>query len=168
MMRRVLPWLSSSSLLLAQHTQAVRVQTAGSFVQVGNTLVSAMMMFLGNEEKVYILDKTQGNVAQIDGHPAWGSVWDINSHQATTMSVLTNTFCATGMHLPNGSYASFGGNGPVSIGETPIDANIGNRSNEVYQAMEIPPPRPTTMSTVVYHVPDSHAVLKLGLDPPSA
>ena len=32
------------------------------------------------------------------------------------MSVLTNTFCASGMHLPNGSYAAFGGNGAVGIG----------------------------------------------------
>ncbi|KAG9311209.1 glyoxal oxidase [Chiua virens] len=75
-----------------------------------------MMMFLGNEEMVYILDKTEGNAAQIDGHPAWGSVWDINGHNATTMSVLSNTFCASGMHLPNGSYATFGGNGAVGIG----------------------------------------------------
>lgn len=32
-------------------------------------------MFLGNEEKVYILDKAEGNAAQINGHPAWGSAW---------------------------------------------------------------------------------------------
>ena len=32
------------------------------------------------------------------------------------MSVLTNTFCASGMHLPNGSYATFGGNAAISIG----------------------------------------------------
>ena len=32
-------------------------------------------MFLGNEEMVYILDKAEGNAAQIGGHPAWGSVW---------------------------------------------------------------------------------------------
>lgn len=36
-------------------------------------------MFLGNEEKVYILDKTEGNSAQINGHPAWGSVWYVPS-----------------------------------------------------------------------------------------
>ena len=35
-------------------------------------------MFLGNEEKVYILDKTEGNAAQIDGHSAWGSVWSVS------------------------------------------------------------------------------------------
>ncbi|KDQ55294.1 glyoxal oxidase [Jaapia argillacea MUCL 33604] len=85
-------------------------QTAGSFVIAGTTQVSAMMMFLGNEEKVYILDKAEGNAAQINGHPAWGAVWDIASRTATTMDVRSNTFCAAGMHLPNGSYATFGGN----------------------------------------------------------
>jgi hypothetical protein len=32
-------------------------------------------MFVGNEEKVYIMDKAEGNAAQVAGHPAWGSVW---------------------------------------------------------------------------------------------
>jgi hypothetical protein len=91
-------------------------------------------MFLGNEEKVYILDKAEGNSVQINGHPAWGAVWvvqavilysisfahtcprDINTRQATVMEVITNTFCASGMHLPNGSYATFGGNGAVGVG----------------------------------------------------
>jgi len=35
-------------------------------------------MFLGNEEMVYILDKAEGNAAEIDGHPAWGSVWFVS------------------------------------------------------------------------------------------
>lgn len=94
-------------------------------------------MFLGNEEKVYILDKTEGNAAQIDGHPAWGAAWyvlshslhinsplnfahrDVNTHSAQVMEVLTNTFCASGMHLPNGSYATFGGNNAIGpLGST--------------------------------------------------
>src|SRR5258708_3884881 len=29
------------------------------------------------------------------------------------MDVRTNTFCSSGMHLPNGSYVTFGGNGAV-------------------------------------------------------
>ena len=32
-------------------------------------------MFVGNEEVVYILDKAEGNAAQINGHPAWGAFW---------------------------------------------------------------------------------------------
>ena len=41
---------------------------------------------------------------------------DINTHQATIMDVLTNVFCASGMHLPSGSYVTFGGNGAVGPG----------------------------------------------------
>ena len=32
------------------------------------------------------------------------------------MDVKTNVFCASGMHLPNGSFATFGGNGAVTKG----------------------------------------------------
>jgi hypothetical protein len=32
-------------------------------------------MFVGNEEKVYFLDKAEGNAAQVNGHSAWGAVW---------------------------------------------------------------------------------------------
>ncbi|KAE9393018.1 DUF1929-domain-containing protein [Gymnopus androsaceus JB14] len=37
------------------------------------------------------------------------------------MEVVTNVFCASGMHLPNDSYATFGGNGAVGVG-----GNIGS------------------------------------------
>lgn len=70
-------------------------QAPGSFSDGGNTLVSAMMvslafylfnlvschsavlkqMFLGNQDRVYILDKAEGNAEQVAGHPAWASVW---------------------------------------------------------------------------------------------
>ncbi|KAJ6472021.1 glyoxal oxidase [Mycena sanguinolenta] len=90
--------------------------TAGSFEEVGNTLVSAMMMFLGNNQKVYILDKAEANAVQINGHSAWASVRDLETFQATAMDVVTNTFCASGYHLPNGSFATFGGNGAAGPG----------------------------------------------------
>lgn len=75
-----------------------------------------MKMFVGNDEIVYILDKAEGNAAQVNGHPAWGSAYNIAGRTSQTMNVVTNTFCASGMHLPNGSYATFGGNGAVSPG----------------------------------------------------
>lgn len=82
------------------------------------------MLFVGNEQKVYILDKAEGNAAQINGHPAWGAVWDMSSHQSTAMDVKTNVFCSSGMHLPNGSFVTFGGNGAVGRG-----GNIGSQLN---------------------------------------
>ncbi|KAJ3576024.1 hypothetical protein NP233_g715 [Leucocoprinus birnbaumii] len=114
--------LSFIALWLASTATYTVGQKAGSFADGGNTLVSAMMMFMGNEEKMYILDKAEGNAAQVKGHPAWGSVWDFNTHQVEVMDVRTNVFCSSGMHLPNGSYITLGGNGAVGIG-----GNIGSQ-----------------------------------------
>ncbi|KAJ7784693.1 putative copper radical oxidase [Mycena metata] len=101
--------VSLVALWLAILLDPVRASLGGTFADGGNTQVSAMMMFVGNAEKVYILDKAEGNAAQINGHAAWGAVWDINTHEATVMDVVTNSFCASGFHLPNGSFAP-GGN----------------------------------------------------------
>ncbi|KAF6752871.1 copper radical oxidase variant A [Ephemerocybe angulata] len=103
------------ALCLAISTPALAVKVGG-FEDGGNTLVSAMMMFLGNDEKVYIMDKAEGNSAQVAGHPAWASVWDIATRKAEVMDVPSNVFCASGMHLPNGSYTAFGGNSAVGRG----------------------------------------------------
>ena len=72
---------------------SVIAQQPGSFVVAGNTLVSAMMvclvihfltpflipppsqMFVGSSDKVYIIDKVEGNAEQINGHSAYASVW---------------------------------------------------------------------------------------------
>ncbi|THH26892.1 hypothetical protein EUX98_g7297 [Antrodiella citrinella] len=115
--------LSLLALGLAAAAPAAFAQThkPGSFEDGGNTLVSGMMLFLGNAEKLYILDKSEANPTQIDGHPAMGSVYDIASRTATPMLVQSNTFCASGMHLPNGSYITLGGNGAIGPG-----GNIGN------------------------------------------
>jgi len=40
------------------------------------------------------------------------------------MDVRTNSFCSSGMHLPNGSYITFGGNGAVGPG-----GNLGSQLN---------------------------------------
>lgn len=80
-------------------------------------------MFLGNDEKVYIMDKAEGNAAQVAGHPAWASVWDIATRKAEVMDVPSNIFCSSGLHLPNGSYATFGGNQAVGRG--------GNRGSQL-------------------------------------
>ncbi|KAH9914171.1 glyoxal oxidase N-terminus-domain-containing protein [Epithele typhae] len=113
--------LSLLALSLAAATSALDSHSAGSFENGGNTQVSAMMMFLGNLDKVYILDKSEANSATFNGYPAMGSVYDIATRTATTMGVTTNVFCASGLHLPNGSFVTFGGNGAVGPG-----GNIGD------------------------------------------
>jgi hypothetical protein len=91
-------------------------------------------MFVVSPDKVYILDKVEGNARQINGHSQYASIWlvilyfqslwfsqlvcyrDIPTRSATPIDVETNAFCAAGMHLPNGSYALFGGNTAVGPG----------------------------------------------------
>ncbi|WWC57666.1 uncharacterized protein I303_100200 [Kwoniella dejecticola CBS 10117] len=91
----------------------------GGFKIVGDSGVSAQMMFLGTEKTVYILDKAENNsmlVTNSDGltHPAWGTTYDLSSNQATAMQVSSNTFCAAGLPVANGSWVVFGGNQPVT------------------------------------------------------
>ncbi|KAF8905703.1 glyoxal oxidase [Mucidula mucida] len=116
--------LSRLALALAVAAPAW-AQKAGSFASGGDSQISAMMMFLGNDQMVYIMDKAEGNAAQINGHPAWGAVWDIATHEVALQDIRTNVFCASGMHLPNGSFATFGGNAAVTVG-----GNLGSVLND--------------------------------------
>ncbi|KAH8096820.1 DUF1929-domain-containing protein [Cristinia sonorae] len=115
---------------------SAKTHKPGSFEDGGDTLVSGMMLLLGNEEKLYILDKSEGNPTLINGHPAMGSVYDIATRTATPMLVKTNVFCASGMHLPNGSYITLGGNGAIgpggNIGDHPNECNCSGAYDSVY------------------------------------
>ena len=95
-------------------------QQANTFAPAGDAGISAQMMFLGTMNKVYILDKTENNPTTIDGkygtHPAWAVEYDINTQKVRTMDVYSNTFCAGGAVLGNGTWAVFGGNQPVTTG----------------------------------------------------
>ncbi|KZW01846.1 DUF1929-domain-containing protein [Exidia glandulosa HHB12029] len=98
-------------------------QAPGTFAAGGSTLVSAMM-FLGSDDKVYILDKAEANEAQIKGHPAWASVWDIATHKAQLVDTLSNPFCAAGALLPNSSWVTFGGNHAVHPTTKPASGGV--------------------------------------------
>lgn len=111
---------------LAQGSKGGEGHVGGSFEDGGNTQVSAMMMFLGNEGTVYMLDKVEGNAVKFNGYPAVGSVYDIASRTATPIGVTSNPFCASGSHMPNGSYIAFGGNNGVGPGGN--DGDIGGGS----------------------------------------
>ncbi|KAI9509598.1 glyoxal oxidase [Russula earlei] len=114
----MLTWLLRSSLALGLVFVPVFAQQPGSFLVVGDTLASAMMMFVGSPNKVHIIDKVEANAHQINGHAVYASVWDLDSRTATPIDTVTNAFCAAGMHLPNASYAVFGGNAGIGPGGT--------------------------------------------------
>jgi len=93
----------------------------GGFALVGNSGVSAQQLFLGDDHLVYIIDKVESNPLQINGHPAWSVVYDLNTNQATPLEVITNTFCAGGGVLGDGRWLNVGGNKGVGPNATTID-----------------------------------------------
>lgn len=102
--------LVAAALLVVVASVSAAKNKAGTMEIVGHSGVSAQMMFLGTENKVYILDKTEKNPAQIDGHPAWAVEYDINTNKYRTMDVRSNTFCAGGMVMGDGRWLVTGGN----------------------------------------------------------
>ncbi|KAF8159168.1 copper radical oxidase [Crassisporium funariophilum] len=98
----------------------------GTFEIIGNSLVSAQQMFLGRADKVYLLDKVENNPAQINGHPAWGSEYRLSDNGQRAMEVTTNSFCAGGNLLGNGTWLSVGGNQAVTYGGSPADVQDGS------------------------------------------
>ncbi|KAI0916435.1 hypothetical protein AcV7_007160 [Taiwanofungus camphoratus] len=88
----------------------------GQFEIVGDSIVSAQQMFLGTLDKVYVVDKTERNPTQINGHPAWGSEYSVSTDNGRPMDVITNSFCAGGNVLGNGTWINVGGNQAVTYG----------------------------------------------------
>lgn len=61
-------------------------------------------------------------------HPAWGTSYNLQTNVATPMSVTSNTFCAGGYSLANGSWAVFGGNQAVTTSGTAVADKVNNPS----------------------------------------
>lgn len=98
---------------------------AGGFDIVGDSGVSAQMMFLGTKDTVFILDKSENNSMTVTTngvtHPAWGSTYNLQTNEATPIEVTSNTFCAGGFSVANGSWVVFGGNQPVTYGGVAVN-----------------------------------------------
>lgn len=61
-------------------------------------------------------------------HPAWGVSYDLNTNAVTPMEVTSNTFCAGGLSVGNGSWVVFGGNQPVTYQGVAVSDTTNNPS----------------------------------------
>ncbi|KAH8119307.1 glyoxal oxidase [Phellopilus nigrolimitatus] len=107
-------WAQSSTQ--ASPGQPQRTGTIGTYEIVGSSIASAQQMFLGTLDKVYIVDKVENNPTQINGHPAWAAEYAVGSDTARAMDAVTNSFCAGGAVLGNGTWVNAGGNQAVTWG----------------------------------------------------
>ncbi|RXW13336.1 hypothetical protein EST38_g12519 [Candolleomyces aberdarensis] len=103
----------------------MRKGSPGTFEVIGQSLVSAQQLFLGNTDSVYFIDKVENNPTQINGHPVWGSEWGLSNNQQRPLDVMTNAFCAGGNVLGNGTWINVGGNQAVTWGGNAADRQDG-------------------------------------------
>ncbi|KAA1469197.1 copper radical oxidase [Dentipellis sp. KUC8613] len=78
--------------------------------QQGTTGVHAMQLAIISPSHALIMDKVEHNPLTIDGHPAWGALYNLNTHAVKPLHVQSNSFCAGGTFLGNGTMINVGGN----------------------------------------------------------
>ncbi|RXW23509.1 hypothetical protein EST38_g2323 [Candolleomyces aberdarensis] len=116
---------AQSATTIAPPGQPLKTGVPGGFEIIGESLVSAQQLFLGTEDKVYFVDKVEANPTLINNHPAWASEWALASNTQRPMDALTNSFCAGGNVLGNGTWLNVGGNQAVQWGGEPAQAQDG-------------------------------------------
>ncbi|UZJ54791.1 hypothetical protein CBS101457_004111 [Exobasidium rhododendri] len=115
--------IASVAMLLSSLPLSNAVATPGGFEVVQqDSLASAMMMALIDENNVMIIDKAENNgvaphnAVLSNGKPIWASVMSLTDYTMKGLDMTTNPFCASGAVLGNGSWLVAGGNQGVGNG----------------------------------------------------
>ncbi|KAF9467716.1 copper radical oxidase [Collybia nuda] len=98
------------------------------FVQNGTTGIIALEAIIVSPTLALLFDRVQNDPLQINGHPAWGALWNLDTNIATPLDVVSDTFCASGGFLSNGTMVSIGGN----VAESP-DATDGRMMLRLFE-----------------------------------
>jgi hypothetical protein len=93
----------------AQAAQTAPLQ-GWEIVQKGSTGVAAMQLAIVSPSHAIIIDKVEHNPLMVDHHPAWGALYNLETHALTPLDVKSNSFCAGGAFISNGTLVSTGGN----------------------------------------------------------
>ncbi|KAK7681668.1 hypothetical protein QCA50_015402 [Cerrena zonata] len=80
-----------------------------TFTEKGNSGIVALESIVVSPTLVVFFDRASDDPLQINGHSAWGALWDLQTSKVTPLDVVTNGFCASGALISNGSMVSVGG-----------------------------------------------------------
>ncbi|CAE6414204.1 unnamed protein product [Rhizoctonia solani] len=86
------------------------VRPAWTLEQKGQTGVAAMQLAVISDTEAIIIDKVEHNPLTIKGHPAWGAIYNLEHHTVRPLDMKSNSFCAGGSFLGNGTLINVGGN----------------------------------------------------------
>ncbi|KDR68319.1 hypothetical protein GALMADRAFT_231487 [Galerina marginata CBS 339.88] len=107
------PLISLSRLLVL--VGATAAATPGwEFVQNGTSGILALEAIVVSPTLAVFFDRATNDPLMIDGHTAWGALWNFKTNTASPLRLITDSFCASGGFLSNGTMVSVGGNIPAN------------------------------------------------------
>ena len=107
-----------SSVQAAQSTVPIE---DWQLIQQGSTGVAAMQLAIISQSHAIIIDKVEHNPLTVDNHPAWGALFNLNTYAVKALHMKSNSFCAGGSFLGNGTLIDVGGNPVVETHTAPLD-----------------------------------------------
>ncbi|KAF9011683.1 copper radical oxidase [Hymenopellis radicata] len=113
-------FLFLSVLAAAYRVSAASDSLGWHFVQNGTSGVLALEAMVVSPTLAIMFNRPSNDPLQVNGHPAWGALWNFETNTATALDVLTDSFCASGAFISNGTMISLGGN-PLENLETVPD-----------------------------------------------
>ena len=68
-----------------------------------NSGIVALESIVVSPTLAVFFDRASDDPLQINNHSAWGALFNLETHEITALNVLTNSFCASGALLSNGT-----------------------------------------------------------------
>ena len=65
--------------------------------------IVALESVIVNPNLALFFDRASDDPLQINGHSAWGALFNLQTAEVTPLNVVTNSFCASGAFLSNGT-----------------------------------------------------------------
>jgi hypothetical protein len=106
-----------SSLILLLSSIAVNsvlgARKGWHFVKNGTSGVLALEAMVVSDTLVIFFDRATNDPLQVKNHTAWGALWNMETNTASPLDLASDSFCASGGFLSNGTMVSVGGHIPV-------------------------------------------------------
>ncbi|KAG9079360.1 hypothetical protein FS749_008584 [Ceratobasidium sp. UAMH 11750] len=112
---------STAAIALAALALFAPVSAQNDYVlsKGGHSGVAAMQMTVATDSTVVIIDKLERNVLHDEKDlPVWGAVYSTKTDTARPLHITTNSLCATGTWISNGTLVNIGGNPMASSSNT--------------------------------------------------
>ncbi|KAF5315884.1 hypothetical protein D9611_004964 [Ephemerocybe angulata] len=87
----------------------------------GSSGINAMQLAIISPTHALLIDKVEHNPLDVNGHPAWGALYNLDTHAVKPLNMQSNSFCAGGTFLGNGTLINVGGNPVVEAHTSAAD-----------------------------------------------